>query len=95
MTRTERIARNDAVAEMFKNGHDMDAVASHFDMSQDAVLKALVNRGVIKSPTLNQNQARFEQAMQLVVPSRDPCQRCGVRADVGCKHILPDWSMAA
>lgn len=27
--------------------------------------------------------------------NRDPCGFCGVRADIGCRHSVPVWSMAA
>lgn len=27
--------------------------------------------------------------------SRDPCGFCGVRADIGCRHSVQAWSMAA
>jgi hypothetical protein len=56
----------------------------------------IISKTWSNTTTRERETAQFERTMARIAPPpppvfRDPCFRCGVRADVGCEHT-PDWA---
>ena len=37
------------------------------------------------------HEERNERADRLRIEPREPCPKCGIRADIGCKHTITAW----
>lgn len=79
----------------------VDAIASKFGVERPAVYKALRRTGALppykegkKHPPrkVDGSSAGYAKGREtaprnpILIPDRTPCPRCGVRADIGCRH---------
>lgn len=82
-----------AMADLYRSGVPVSAIAERFAVRKATVYKALERAGV--SPTRMKNRRPRVNATTPGIPvraellprvDRDPCPRCNVRGDIGCKH---------
>lgn len=97
MTLTERRQR---IVALYQSGLEMEEVAAEVGTSRNAVYALLRREGVrlrLRSKRRSAGDAALTPEMLATRRDREPCQWCGVRADVGCAHPrrAPTTSMFA
>lgn len=86
MTRRDQKKRAEAIAEMWKRGAPAPEIAIAFGVQKPAIYNALRRTGDL--PPYGKRPARSVLKLAAAGPiiARDPCPRCGTRADYGCAH---------
>lgn len=91
--------RANAAAALYEETRDFDLVLKSSGIRRDNLVGLLVRRGLmepkVKEPRADLIHARgpsplFPVVVERISQSREPCWRCGTRADLGCGHQRPD-----
>lgn len=88
--------RRERIVNMFKNQMPVGEMASIMGVQRPAIYSALRRAGLLpplkkgtphkthRKPERGRKSSKEMMAAPRVV--RDPCPRCGTRADIGCSH---------
>jgi hypothetical protein len=95
---TIELPRHVVMANLFRDGVPVPDIADRFAVQRSSVYKALRRAGALPpygtrmisrvNSTTPSNPIRAEELPRV---DRDPCPRCEVRGDIGCKHRRPSW----
>lgn len=97
----DRIAR---LCQLLSDGHNTSSAAVRLGVSASAITNKIHNmrlEGDKRLPREWADRTRRHTApvvhMGKLPPrvDRDPCPRCGVRGDIGCRHRVAPWGAAA
>lgn len=88
MTRAEQKARAEQMAAMWRKGATAEDIAGTVGVKRPAVYQALRRTGMLPPYGKRLGRRAVKMAAALPVIARDPCPRCGTRADYGCAHTL-------
>lgn len=81
------------MADLYRSGVPVSAIAERFAVRKDTVYKALERVGASPKRIMNHRPRVNSTTPSIPVRAellprvdRDPCPRCNVRGDIGCKH---------
>jgi len=80
------------ICDAFAAGQSVMTLAKRFEISRQLVEYYLKRAGLWER---KRPEKPKEPLVQHIYVSRDPCQRCGVRGDIGCRHNPAPISMGA
>jgi len=84
------MTRGEEMTALWRQKVPVEQIARKFGVLRPAVYKALRRTGVLPpyEPTGNVRQIvrGLQVSNPIIIPDRTPCFKCGVRADLGCKH---------
>lgn len=86
MTRLDQKKRAEDMAEMWRRGAEAPEIAAAFGVKRPAVYNALRRTGALPPYGKRVSRRTAKLSSAPVVVTRDPCPRCGTRADYGCRH---------
>lgn len=79
-----RSFKQETAIQLYKDGHSQQRVADLLELPAPTIRRWLVAEGLVAHSTPQDGDKRPLSTFQTV--SRDPCPKCGVRGDIGCKH---------
>lgn len=81
--------RSRQMADLWTKGVKTRIIADTFGVTPPTVMKALRRVGVLPPYKSGIKRLRNAAPPRRPLPTpvhRDPCPRCGIRADIGCSH---------